>query len=62
LTIAPSIVASAEPKIATSGVSRRRRSFAGFERLETAQVDTHDAVSLDEDHHGAAESQSASGV
>jgi hypothetical protein len=54
LTIAPSIVASAEPKVVTSGRKPPRRSFAVFERLETAQVDTHDTVSLDQDHHGAA--------
>ena len=54
LTIAPSTVATAEPKIATSGASRRAGSSALFERLETAQVDAHDTVSLDEDHHHAA--------
>ena len=51
LTIAPSTVATAEPKIAQAAVAG---SSALFERLETAQVDAHDTVSLDEDHHHAA--------
>ena len=54
LTIAPSTVATAEPKIATSGASCRRRVIRPVRAPRDRAGRRTYTVSLDEDHHHAA--------